>query len=105
MKSGGSIADSSSSTPDCPTPRGHGAHCLLTAVQSEVSDDGIAVLASKAKTKKSREPRILPEFKEVLDRHRKAPDGNDLLTDAYVFGDDTGRLMSRERFVRTLARR
>jgi integrase len=70
---------------------------LRTLQWSEVSDDRIAVLAEKAKTKKLRKLPILPDFKEVLDRRRKAPDGTDLPADAYVFGDDTGRLMTRER--------
>jgi integrase len=33
----------------------------------------------------------------ILDRRRKGPDGEKLAPEAYVFGDDTGRLMSRER--------
>jgi integrase len=40
---------------------------------------------------------IQPELQEVLTRRRKGPDGNDLPADAYVFGDDTGRVLSRER--------
>jgi integrase len=70
---------------------------LRTLQWSEVSDDRITVLAAKAKTRKSRKLPILPELRAVLEARRKAPDGSDLPADAFVFGDDTGRLITRER--------
>ncbi|HYT76903.1 MAG TPA: site-specific integrase [Vicinamibacterales bacterium] len=69
---------------------------LRTLQRSEVRER-IVVLASKAKDREERRIPIRPEVQEVLDRRRKGPDGADLPPDTYVFGDDTGRIMSRER--------
>ena len=70
---------------------------LRTLQWKDVTEDRVVVLASKAKTKKLRKLPILPELREVLDRRRKGPDGQDLPLDAFVFGDDTGRMLTRER--------
>lgn len=77
---------------------------LRTLQWSEVRDR-IHVLPTKAKDKELRRIPIQPELQEVLNRRRKGPGGNDLPADAYVFGDDTGRVTTRERLVRTLATR
>ncbi len=70
---------------------------LRTLQWSEVSDDRITVLAATAKDREMRKLPILPELQAVLDTRRKGPDGKNLSDDAYVFGDDTGRMLSRER--------
>ncbi len=35
-----------------------------------------------------------------MDRRRKGPDGNDLAADAYVFGDETGKMIKKRWFNR-----
>ena len=70
---------------------------LRTLQWSEVTDTRLVIDASKAKDREERRIPILPAVQRVLDRRRKGPDGNDLPLDAYVFGDDTGRVVSRER--------
>jgi integrase len=70
---------------------------LRTLQWSEVTPTRIVVLARKAKDREERRIPIRPEVRAILDRRKLGPDGNDLPSDAYVFGDDTGRLVSRER--------
>jgi len=69
---------------------------LRTLQWSEVRDR-LVILATKAKDREERRIPIRAEVQEVLDRRRKGPDGVDLPPDGYVFGDDTGRIISRER--------
>jgi integrase len=70
---------------------------LRTLQWSEVKPDHFAVLASKAKDREDREVPIMPMLATIFERRRKGPDGDDLPSEAYVFGDETGRLVSRER--------
>ncbi len=70
---------------------------LRTLQWSEVHDDHFVVLAAKAKDREDREVPIEPTLAKILDRRRVGPDGEKLPTDAYVFGDDIGRVISTER--------
>jgi integrase len=62
---------------------------------SDIREDEIVLPAHKTKTKKLRRLPISPTLQAMLDRRRKGPDGNDLPADAHVFGDDTGKPISR----------
>jgi integrase len=57
--------------------------------------DVIVLRAAKTKTKRMRQIPISPTLRKILDRRRKGPDGNDLANDAHVFGDETGKPVSR----------
>ena len=63
---------------------------LRTLQWSEVRGDYIVVLAEKAKDREERRIPIMPTLRDILDRRRKGPDGNDLAPDAHVFGSETG---------------
>jgi integrase len=67
---------------------------------SEVRDDELVVLASKSKTKKERRVPIMPELREILDRRRKGPDGDNLAADRYVFGNAVGDQYTRRHLCR-----
>jgi len=62
---------------------------------SELQDDWLQLQAHKTKTKRARRLPISPTLRAILDRRRKGPDGNDLSEDSHVFGDETGKLISR----------
>jgi integrase len=70
---------------------------LRTLQWSEVQADRIIILASKAKDREERKPRIEPKLRAILDRRRIGPDGNELPSDAYVFGSETGEMFTRTR--------
>ena len=57
--------------------------------------DRLILRAAKTKTKRMREIPISPTLQKIFDRRRKGPDGNDLPDDAHVFGDETGKPVSR----------
>lgn len=81
---------------------------LRTRQWSEVRGDDFVVLAHNAKDRDEREIPIEPRLAAVLAQRRTGPDGQDLPADAHVFGDDTGRMLSRrtvcERWQDTCAR-
>jgi integrase len=70
---------------------------LRTLQWSEVRKDEIVLLASKTKDREERRVPIMPVLAAILDRRRLAPDGTKLSSESFVFGDDTGRQISRER--------
>jgi integrase len=70
---------------------------LRTLQWSEVNPDYFVVLASKAKDREDREVPIEPTLAKIFERRRIGPDGEKLSLDSFVFGDDTGRLISKER--------
>jgi integrase len=70
---------------------------LRTLQWSEVQSDAFVILAAKAKDREDREVPIEPTLATILKRRRIGPDGKELPTDAYVFGDDTGRVITKER--------
>lgn len=67
---------------------------------ADVQDGWIVIRAHKAKTKRERPLAITPDLKDILDRRRKGPDGNDHAADAYVFGDETGKMIKKRSFNR-----
>lgn len=69
----------------------------LRTLQWSEAGDRIVILAEKAKDRDRRTVPVLPELRQILDRRRVGPDTAELPVDAYVFGDDTGRMLSRER--------
>jgi integrase len=75
---------------------------------TEVRSDEIVLLASKTKDREERRVPIMPVLRSILDRRRLGPDGTKLPDDSFVFGDDTGRMMSKkqlsERWIATLER-
>lgn len=73
---------------------------LRTLQWSEVREDDFVILAEKAKTRRERRIPILPTLREILDRRRKGPDGNDLRPDAHVFGNAVGEQMQRRQLCR-----
>lgn len=70
---------------------------LRTLQWSEVRGDHFVVLAAKAKDREDRDVPIEPVLRTILDRRRLAPDGSSLPATAYVFGNETGELMTRRR--------
>jgi integrase len=70
---------------------------LRTLQWSEVRGDEIVLLATKTKDREERRVPIMPTLRAILTQRRRGPDGNDFAPDAFVFGDDTGHLMSKER--------
>ena len=56
---------------------------------------GHGILADKAKDREERRIPIMPTLREILDRRRVGPDGNDLSLDAHVFGNAVGDEMGR----------
>jgi integrase len=70
---------------------------LRTLQWSEVQSNRFVILKSKAKTRKERKVPIEPKLRAILDQRRTGPDGNDLPSDAYVFGSETGEMFTRTR--------
>jgi integrase len=68
---------------------------LLKLQWSEIQDDWLLLQAHKTKTKRARRLPVSPTLRAILDRRRKGPDGNDVSEDSHVFGDETGKLISR----------
>lgn len=68
---------------------------LRTLQYSEVQADHIVVLASKAKDREERKIPIMPTLRAILDRRKIGPDGCVLPMSAYVFGTETGEMLSR----------
>lgn len=68
---------------------------LRTLQWSEVQADRLLILATKAKDREERKVPIEPALRDILDRRRIGPDGNELSPSAYVFGDDTGQQLTR----------
>jgi integrase len=68
---------------------------LRTLQWREVRDDYFVVLPEKAKDRDERRIPIMPTLREILDRRRIGPDGDDLSADSYVFGNDVGDEMQR----------
>jgi integrase len=63
----------------------------LRSLQWHDVQDGFLVLqAEKTKTKRKRMIPISPTLRKVLDRRQLGPDGQELLSNAYVFGDAVG---------------
>lgn len=62
---------------------------------ADVQDGWLTLRREKTKTKPMRRIPISPTLQKILDRRRKGPDGNDLAPEAYVFGDETGKPVSR----------
>ncbi len=68
----------------------------LRALQwADVREEEISLPARKTKTKTARSVPISPTLQVILDRRRKGPDGNDVPDDAHVFGDETGKPITR----------
>lgn len=70
---------------------------LRTLQWSEVRDDHFVILASKAKDREERKIPIMPALQKILQRRALAPDGSKLPSDAYVFGNETGEMLTRKR--------
>lgn len=70
---------------------------LRTLQWSEVHADRIVILPHKAKDREERKVPIEPTLRAILDRRRTGPDGHDLPTSAYVFGNETGEMLNRRR--------
>ena len=70
---------------------------LRTLQWADVHTDHFVIVASKAKDREERRIPIMPALSAILDRRRKGPDGNDLPSDAYAFGNETGEVMSRRK--------
>lgn len=70
---------------------------LRTLQWSEVQPDHFVVLAAKAKDREDREVPIEPTLQKILQRRRIGPDGEKLSSDSFVFGDEFGAVISKER--------
>jgi integrase len=70
---------------------------LRTLQWSEVRSDHFVVLAEKAKDREAREITITPTLQKILDQRKVGPDGQELGSDCYVFGNETGELVGRRR--------
>ena len=70
---------------------------LRTLQWSEVRADHFLILAAKAKDREDRLVPIEPTLQRILDRRRAGPDGAALPGTAYVFGNETGEVFSKER--------
>jgi len=70
---------------------------LRTLQWSEVRDGYIVILDSKAKDRDERSIPIEPTLQKILARRHIGPDGKQLGTTAYVFGNETGEAFSKER--------
>jgi integrase len=70
---------------------------LRTLQWSELRADHFVILAAKAKDREDRLIPVEPTLRAILDRRRAGPDGSDLPDDAYVFGNETGEVFSKER--------
>jgi integrase len=70
---------------------------LRTLQWSEVRADDFVILAAKAKDREERLIPIEPTLRRILDRRRAGPDGADLPDTAFVFGNETGEVFSKER--------
>jgi integrase len=68
---------------------------LRTLQWREVKQDYFVILADKAKDREERRIPIMPTLREILDRRRVGPDGNDLGPEAHVFGNEVGDEMQR----------
>jgi integrase len=70
---------------------------LRTLQWTDIHDEHFVVIAEKAKDREDREVPIMPPLAKILERRQLGPDGKKLSSDAYVFGDDIGRVISTER--------
>jgi hypothetical protein len=70
---------------------------LRTFQWADIHKDHFVVLAAKAKDREEREITITPTLQKILQRRRVGPDGRDLPATAYVFGNETGEVVSRRR--------
>jgi integrase len=70
---------------------------LLALKWCDVLDDYVTLTTRKTRDgqPKARKVTISPTLQKLLDRRKKGPDGNDLPSDAHVFGDETGKPISR----------
>jgi integrase len=62
---------------------------------ADVQGDEIVLRAHKTKTKTKRSVPISTTLQKVLDRRRAGPDENDFADDAFVFGDESAKPVSR----------
>lgn len=70
---------------------------LLALTWADVLDHQVVLTTRKTRTgqPKQRKVTISPTLRKLLDRRKVGPDGNDLPPEAYVFGDETGKKISR----------
>jgi integrase len=61
----------------------------------DIQDEMLVLTAEKTKTKRTRVIPISPTLGKVIDRRRKAPNGEDLPATAHVFGNAVGEPVAR----------